>query len=46
MSAPPVLSPEEAQKERANNDKSFADSVTMQPLDEMANPANVPERPQ
>jgi general secretion pathway protein D len=46
MSTPPVLSPEEAQKERANNDKSFADSVTMQPLNEMANPANVPERPQ
>jgi general secretion pathway protein D len=42
----PIQTPDEAQKDRARNDKSFADSVTMQPIDEMADPANIPVRPQ
>jgi len=36
--------PEQIQAERAQNDKSFADSVTMQPINEVSNPANVPAR--
>lgn len=42
----PAQTPEETQKQRAQNDKSFADSVTMQPVEDVANPANVPARPQ
>ncbi len=41
----PVQSAEDQQKQRAQNDKSFADSVIMQPVNEVANPANVPARP-
>jgi len=40
----PAQTPEEVQKQRAQNDKSFADSVTMQPVEDAANPANVPAR--
>lgn len=42
----PVQTPEEIQRQRAQNDKTFADSVTMQPVEDVANPANVPARPQ
>lgn len=41
----PARTPEDTQREQAQNDKSFADSVRMQPIDDVANPANVPARP-
>ena len=45
VAATPSRTPEDIQREQAQNDKSFADSVRMQPIDDVANPANVPARP-